>query len=239
MRPTVYTSRPRDSYPARLLRALYSAIIPGVGQLVAGVRRRGFVLLAHLPRGVARRHHHRHPRHGRHPDVGRPAQGPPGPSLGQHRHHAGADVRRHRRLADRQGGHPQGRASLRPAHAPDRRGVGPDPRADRRSSRRGRLLHDRLPQPPHVGLRRRRDRPVPRLRAPPRHSPRAPPCPRTRPGALRRPLREVPRPPESPRPAKSRPPPSRCTSTARSALDSAPHRHRRRATGAPARAPTP
>jgi LCP family protein required for cell wall assembly len=46
MRPTVYTSRPRDSYPARLLRALYSAIIPGVGQLVAGVRRRGFVLLA-------------------------------------------------------------------------------------------------------------------------------------------------------------------------------------------------
>jgi len=46
MRPTVYTSRPRDSYAARLLRALYSAIIPGVGQLVAGVRRRGFVLLA-------------------------------------------------------------------------------------------------------------------------------------------------------------------------------------------------
>jgi LCP family protein required for cell wall assembly len=46
MRPTVYTSRPRDSYPARLLRALYSAIVPGVGQLVAGVRRRGFVLLA-------------------------------------------------------------------------------------------------------------------------------------------------------------------------------------------------
>jgi polyisoprenyl-teichoic acid--peptidoglycan teichoic acid transferase len=46
MRPTVYTTRPRDSYPARLLRALYSAIIPGVGQLVAGVRRRGFVLLA-------------------------------------------------------------------------------------------------------------------------------------------------------------------------------------------------
>jgi LCP family protein required for cell wall assembly len=46
MRPTVYTSRPRDTYPARLLRALYSAIIPGVGQLVAGVRRRGLVLLA-------------------------------------------------------------------------------------------------------------------------------------------------------------------------------------------------
>jgi polyisoprenyl-teichoic acid--peptidoglycan teichoic acid transferase len=45
MRPTVYNSRPRDSYPARLLRALYSAIIPGVGQLVAGVRRRGFILL--------------------------------------------------------------------------------------------------------------------------------------------------------------------------------------------------
>jgi polyisoprenyl-teichoic acid--peptidoglycan teichoic acid transferase len=46
MRPTVYNSRPRDSYPAKLLRALYSAIIPGVGQLVAGVKRRGFVLLA-------------------------------------------------------------------------------------------------------------------------------------------------------------------------------------------------
>ena len=46
MSRTVYTSRPRDSYPARLLRALYSAIIPGVGQLVAGFRRRGFVLLA-------------------------------------------------------------------------------------------------------------------------------------------------------------------------------------------------
>jgi polyisoprenyl-teichoic acid--peptidoglycan teichoic acid transferase len=45
MRPTVYTSRSRDSYPARLLRALYSAIVPGVGQLVAGVRRRGFILL--------------------------------------------------------------------------------------------------------------------------------------------------------------------------------------------------
>jgi hypothetical protein len=45
MRPTVYTPRPRDGYPARLLRALYSAIIPGVGQLVAGVRRKGFVLL--------------------------------------------------------------------------------------------------------------------------------------------------------------------------------------------------
>jgi LCP family protein required for cell wall assembly len=45
MRPTVYTSRSRDSYPGRLLRALYSAIIPGVGQLVAGVRRRGLILL--------------------------------------------------------------------------------------------------------------------------------------------------------------------------------------------------
>ncbi|MCL5735535.1 MAG: LCP family protein [Actinobacteria bacterium] len=39
------TSLPKDSYPARLLRALYSAIIPGLGQLVAGVRQRGFVLL--------------------------------------------------------------------------------------------------------------------------------------------------------------------------------------------------
>jgi LCP family protein required for cell wall assembly len=46
MRPTVYTSRPRDSYPARLLRALLSAIIPGLGQLVAGVRRRAFFLIA-------------------------------------------------------------------------------------------------------------------------------------------------------------------------------------------------
>jgi hypothetical protein len=46
MSRTVYNSRPRDSYPARLLRALYSAIIPGVGQFVAGFRRRGFVLLA-------------------------------------------------------------------------------------------------------------------------------------------------------------------------------------------------
>jgi polyisoprenyl-teichoic acid--peptidoglycan teichoic acid transferase len=46
MRPTVYTSRPRDSYPARLLRAFLSAIIPGLGQLLAGVRRRGFFLLA-------------------------------------------------------------------------------------------------------------------------------------------------------------------------------------------------
>jgi LCP family protein required for cell wall assembly len=46
MRPTVYTSRPRDSYPARLLRTFLSAIIPGVGQLMAGARRRAFILLA-------------------------------------------------------------------------------------------------------------------------------------------------------------------------------------------------
>lgn len=45
MKPSVYTTRPRDSHAARLLRAFYSAIIPGVGQLVAGVRRRGFILL--------------------------------------------------------------------------------------------------------------------------------------------------------------------------------------------------
>ena len=45
MKPTVYDSRPHDSYPARLLRAFLSAIIPGLGQLLAGVRRRGFVLL--------------------------------------------------------------------------------------------------------------------------------------------------------------------------------------------------
>ena len=37
--------RGRDSYPARLLRAFCSAIIPGIGQLAAGVRRRGLFLL--------------------------------------------------------------------------------------------------------------------------------------------------------------------------------------------------
>src|SRR5512132_139536 len=45
MRPSIYNSQPPDSYPARLLRALLSAIIPGLGQLLAGVRRRGIVLL--------------------------------------------------------------------------------------------------------------------------------------------------------------------------------------------------
>ena len=35
MRPTVYTGRPQDSCRARLLRALYSAMIPGVSQLGA------------------------------------------------------------------------------------------------------------------------------------------------------------------------------------------------------------
>jgi LCP family protein required for cell wall assembly len=35
----------RDSRSARLLRALYSALIPGVGQLVAGARRRGLFLV--------------------------------------------------------------------------------------------------------------------------------------------------------------------------------------------------
>ena len=45
MRRTDQNSRGRDSYPARLLRALCSAIIPGVGQLVAGARRRGLVLI--------------------------------------------------------------------------------------------------------------------------------------------------------------------------------------------------
>ncbi len=39
------TTRRQDSYPGRLLRALYSAVIPGVGQLVAGFRRRGLALL--------------------------------------------------------------------------------------------------------------------------------------------------------------------------------------------------
>jgi polyisoprenyl-teichoic acid--peptidoglycan teichoic acid transferase len=43
-RATVYGPR-RDSHTARLLRAFYSAIIPGVGQLVAGARRRGLILL--------------------------------------------------------------------------------------------------------------------------------------------------------------------------------------------------
>ena len=46
MKPTVYTSRPRDSYPARLLWAFLSALIPGLGQMMAGVRRRGILLLA-------------------------------------------------------------------------------------------------------------------------------------------------------------------------------------------------
>ena len=45
MQRTVYATPHRDSYPARLLRALCSAVIPGVGQLMAGVKRRGFVLL--------------------------------------------------------------------------------------------------------------------------------------------------------------------------------------------------
>ncbi len=35
----------QDSYPARLLRALCSAVIPGTGQLAAGAKRRGFILL--------------------------------------------------------------------------------------------------------------------------------------------------------------------------------------------------
>ena len=37
--------RRRDSYPARLLRALCSAVVPGVGQLAAGAKRRGLFLL--------------------------------------------------------------------------------------------------------------------------------------------------------------------------------------------------
>jgi LCP family protein required for cell wall assembly len=45
MQPTVDTTRRRDSYLARLARALCSAVIPGVGQLVAGVKSRGFALL--------------------------------------------------------------------------------------------------------------------------------------------------------------------------------------------------
>ena len=46
MRPNVYKSQPRRSYPVRLLRALLSAIIPGLGQLVAGVWRRAIFPLA-------------------------------------------------------------------------------------------------------------------------------------------------------------------------------------------------
>jgi polyisoprenyl-teichoic acid--peptidoglycan teichoic acid transferase len=41
----VDATRRQDSYPARLVRALCSAVIPGVGQLVAGVKSRGFALL--------------------------------------------------------------------------------------------------------------------------------------------------------------------------------------------------
>ena len=45
MQHTVYTTRRQDSYLARLVRALCSAVIPGVGQLVAGVKNRGLALL--------------------------------------------------------------------------------------------------------------------------------------------------------------------------------------------------
>ena len=39
-------SRHSDGYVRRLLRALFSAVIPGAGQITAGARRRGFVMLA-------------------------------------------------------------------------------------------------------------------------------------------------------------------------------------------------
>ncbi len=45
MKPNIAHGPGHDSRSARLLRALYSALIPGVGQLVAGARRRGLVLV--------------------------------------------------------------------------------------------------------------------------------------------------------------------------------------------------
>ena len=45
MKPSIDQGPGRDSRSARLLRALYSALIPGVGQLVAGARRRGLFLV--------------------------------------------------------------------------------------------------------------------------------------------------------------------------------------------------
>ena len=156
MRPTVYSNCPRDSYAARLLRALFSAIVPGVGQLVAGVRRRGFVLLGIfllvslagviiLTRGT---------------DAILAWVVQPKVLLVLLcvnivimlvRMFAVIDAWRTAKVR-----HPQVGASLRPRRAPDRRRVGSGPRADRRSSRCGRLLHHRFSQPPHLGLRRRR-----------------------------------------------------------------------------------
>ena len=156
MRPTVYTSRPRDSYPARLLRALYSAIIPGVGQLVAGVRRRGFILLAIfllvsavgaviLTRGT---------------DAILTWVVQPKVLLALLWVNIVIMLVRMYAVIDAwmtgEGGHPEACPSLGPGHPADRGGAGPDPRLHRGSSRRRRLLHHRLPQSAHHGLRRRR-----------------------------------------------------------------------------------
>lgn len=46
MKRAEYYTRPRDTYPRRLLRAFLSFLVPGTGQLLAGARRRGFVMLA-------------------------------------------------------------------------------------------------------------------------------------------------------------------------------------------------
>lgn len=45
MKPSMDHRPGRDSRSARLLRAFYSALVPGVGQLVAGARRRGLFLV--------------------------------------------------------------------------------------------------------------------------------------------------------------------------------------------------
>ena len=45
-RPAPLHNRRRDTYLRRLLRALLSALVPGAGQLLAGVRKRGFILLS-------------------------------------------------------------------------------------------------------------------------------------------------------------------------------------------------
>jgi polyisoprenyl-teichoic acid--peptidoglycan teichoic acid transferase len=46
MKRAEYYTRPRDTYPRRLLRAFLSFLVPGTGQLLAGARRRGFIMLA-------------------------------------------------------------------------------------------------------------------------------------------------------------------------------------------------
>ena len=122
MRPTVYTSRSRDSYPARLLRALYSAIIPGVGQLRSGRS----ASRSHPPRDLRGRHPRRHRRaltRGFDAIVTWAVQ-PKSPAhapLDRHHHHAHPDVRGHRRVDDGQGAAPSNRSRPSgPRHPPDR-----------------------------------------------------------------------------------------------------------------------